>query len=89
VDCRTRSLTFGIHKCGHSELDKLYTRDWFGFGSYLPEAVMVTDAAARQTAAMCYIAWQIEGGKPTDAYIGKMPSVAREYPFPALRCVSC
>ena len=43
---------------------------------------MVTDLAERQSAAMCYIAWQIEGGKPTEEYIGKMLSVAREHSFP-------
>jgi hypothetical protein len=66
----------------HPELDKLYTKDWFGFGTYLPEAVIVTSAAAGQLAAMCYIAWQIEGGKPTEEYVGKILSVAREYSFP-------
>ena len=66
----------------HAEIDKLYTKDWFGFGTYLPEAVMVTNAEARQSAAICYIAWRVEGGKPTEEYIGKMVSVAREYSFP-------
>jgi cation transport regulator ChaC len=66
----------------HPELDKLYTKDWFGFGTYLPEAVMVTNATARQLAAMCYIAWETAGGKPTREYMEKMVSVAREYSFP-------
>lgn len=47
-----------------------------------PEAVIVTDAAARQRPAMCYIAWQTEGGTPTEEYIGKIVSVAREFSFP-------
>jgi hypothetical protein len=77
------SCVYGIlAKLTHSEIDKLYTKDWFGFGTYLPEAVLVTYAAARQAAAICYIAWQLEGGKPTDEYIGKMLSVAREHSFP-------
>jgi hypothetical protein len=66
----------------HTEMDKLYAKDWFGFGTYLPEAVMVTSGSARQLPAMCYIAWQTEGGKPTPEYIEKMVSVAREYSFP-------
>jgi len=74
---------FGIlAQLTHSDIDKLYTRDWFGFGTYLPEAVIVTDAAARQLAAMCYIAWQTEGGVPSEEYVGKMVSVAREFSFP-------
>jgi hypothetical protein len=66
----------------HSDIDKLYTKDWFGFGTYLPEAVIVTDVAGLQRAAMCYIAWQTEGGAPTEEYTGKMVSVAREFSFP-------
>ena len=77
------SCVYGVlAQLTHPELDKLYTKDWFGFGTYLPEAVMVTNTAARQSAAMCYIAWEVEGGKPTTEYIGKMLSVAREYSFP-------
>ena len=77
------SCVYGIlAQLTHPELDKLYTKDWFGFGSYLPEAVIVTNATARQSAALCYIAWQVEGGKPTQEYLGKMLSVAREYSFP-------
>ncbi len=78
------SCVYGIlSQLTHSDIDKLYTKDCFGFGTYLPEAVMVTTAAARQSAAMCYIAWQIDGGKPTEDYIAKMLAVAREYSFPA------
>jgi hypothetical protein len=66
----------------HPELDKLYTKDWFGFGTYLPEAVLVTDATARPLPAMCYIALQTQGGKPSKEYVEKMVLVAREYLFP-------
>jgi cation transport regulator ChaC len=77
------SCVYGIlAQLTHSEIDTLYTKDWFGFGTYLPEAVIVTDAAGGQLAAMCYIAWQIEGGKPTEEYVEKILSVAREYSFP-------
>ncbi len=77
------SCVYGIlAQLTHSEIDKLYTQDWFGFGTYLPEAVIVTNAAACQLAAMCYITWQTEGGKPTEEYVGKILSVAREYAFP-------
>ncbi len=77
------SCVYGIvAQLTHPELDKLYTKDWFGFGTYLPEAVLVTSAAARQLPALCYIAWETAGGKPTREYIEKMVSVAREYSFP-------
>jgi hypothetical protein len=66
----------------HPEIDKLYTKDWFGVGTYLPEAVVVTDAAGRQVPAMCYIAWEAKGGKPTREYLEKILSVAREHAFP-------
>jgi hypothetical protein len=65
----------------HQEIDKLYTKDWFGFGTYLPEAVMVTDAG-RHLPALCYVAWQTEGGKPTKEYIQKMVEVAQRFSFP-------
>ena len=46
---------FGIlAQLTHSDIDKLYTRDWFGFGTYLPEAVIVTDAAARELSSVLY-----------------------------------
>jgi hypothetical protein len=77
------SCVYGIlAQLTHTELDRLYTKDWFGFGTYLPEAVFVTDASAHQRPAMCYIAWQTEGGKPSQEYIEKMVLVAREYSFP-------
>jgi AIG2-like family len=66
----------------HLDIDRLYTKDCFGFGTYLPEAVIVSNAAACPSAALCYIAWQLEGGKPSGEYIGKMLAVAREYHFP-------
>jgi hypothetical protein len=66
----------------HPDIDKLYAKDWFGFGTYLPEAVVVTTAAGLQVPAMCYIAWQTEGGRPTGEYLEKMVTIAREYAFP-------
>ena len=60
------SCVYGIlAQLTHSEIDRLYAKDWFGFGTYLPEAVMVTNSVGHPSAAMCYVAWQIEGGKPT------------------------
>jgi hypothetical protein len=66
----------------HADIDKLYTKDWFGFGTYLPEAVLVTNSVGRHVPAMCYIAWSPEGGRPTQEYVDKMVSVAREFAFP-------
>ena len=78
-----RGAVFGIlARLTHAELDKLYTKDWFGFGTYVPEAVIVTDANGRQVPAMCYIAWQTVSGKPTADYIERMVSIARAYSFP-------
>lgn len=77
-----RSRVYGVlGQMTHEDLDRVYAKDWFGFGAYLPEAVIVT-AAARQAPALCYIAWKTEGGKPTRQYIQKMVAVAREHCFP-------
>jgi catechol 2,3-dioxygenase-like lactoylglutathione lyase family enzyme len=66
----------------HGELDRLYTKDFFGFGTYLPEAVLVMRDAGSPLAAISYVAWQLEGGKPTREYVDKILSVARQYSFP-------
>jgi hypothetical protein len=66
----------------HQEIDKLYTKDWVGFGTYLPEAVIVTAAAGRHVPALCYVAWQTEGGKPTKEYRQTMVEVAQRFSFP-------
>lgn len=74
---------FGVlARLAHSELDKLYTRDWFGFGTYVPEAVLVADSESRFVPALTYIAWEMEGGAPSAEYIGKIVAVARELSFP-------
>jgi hypothetical protein len=66
----------------HAELERLYTKDWFGFGTYLPEAVLVNDTARGSWPAVTYVSWQLEGGKPTGDYVEKILSVARERAFP-------
>jgi hypothetical protein len=71
-----------VARLSHADLDKLYAKDWFGFGTYLPEAVTVTDTTGRRLPAMCYIAWQTEGGRPAHDYVDKILSIAREYSFP-------
>jgi hypothetical protein len=79
-----RDAVYGIlARLTHADIDKLYTNDWFGFGAYLPEAVSVADAAGRPLPALCYVAWQAAGGKPTKEYLAKMVAVARAYSFPA------
>lgn len=67
----------------HPEIDKLYAKDWFGFGTYLPEAVLVTDSVGRYLPALSYIAWQLEGGMPSAEYLEKMVVVAKRFEFPA------
>lgn len=74
---------FGIlAQLSHPELDKLYTKDWFGFGTYLPEAVLVVDATGRFVPALSYIAWETEGGTPSSEYIEKVVTVAQQFKFP-------
>lgn len=74
---------FGVlARLSHADLDKLYAKDWFGFGTYLPEAVLVTDAAGKPIPALTYIAWEMEKGVPTAEYIRKVTAVARQFEFP-------
>jgi gamma-glutamylcyclotransferase len=77
-----RSVFGVLAQLAHSDLDKLYTKDWFGFGTYLPEAVLVADSAGRFVPALSYIAWEMEGGMPSAEYIEKVVTVARQFNFP-------
>ena len=78
-----RARVYGIlAKVTHRDLDKLYTKDWFGFGTYLPEAVIVSDTQRRRLPAICYIAWRSGGGKPTREYLDQIISTAADYDFP-------
>lgn len=80
-----RRSVYGIlARVTHADLHKLYAKDWFGFGAYLPEAVVVSDRQRRRVPATCYIAWRRGRGKPTGEYLQKMISVARQYDFPHL-----
>jgi cation transport regulator ChaC len=71
-----------VARLTHPEIEKLYTKDWFAFGPYVPEAVQVTPASGDPVPALCYVAWQLADGKPGREYLDKMLSVAREYSFP-------
>lgn len=71
-----------LAKLSHSDLEKLYTKDWFGFGTYLPEAVLVSDANGKAIPALTYIAWEMEKGVPAADYIQKIVAVARQFKFP-------
>lgn len=78
-----RCCVYGIlAKVNHADLDKLYAKDWFGFGAYLPEAVNVAVGNNMLVPAMCYIAWEMEGGKATTEYIDKIIEIAIKYEFP-------
>jgi hypothetical protein len=77
-----RSAFGVVARLTHAELDRLYTKDWFGFGTYLPEAVLVNETAQCSLPAVTYISWQVEGGKPARDYVEKILSVAREHGFP-------
>jgi cation transport regulator ChaC len=82
VPSARRSVYGILAKVTHAELDKLYAKDWFGFGAYLPEAVAVSDPQRRRVPALCYIAWKEQKGKPTQEYLQKILSVAVEHRFP-------
>ena len=82
VPSKRRSVYGILAKVTHAELHKLYVKDWFGFGAYLPEAVIVTDVQRRRVPAMCYIAWRRGRGKPTQQYLDKVLATAAKYRFP-------
>ena len=71
-----------LAEVAHADLDKIYAKDWFGFGAYLPEAVNIFIDSGAQVPALCYIAWEMEGGKATIEYIDKMVEMALNYEFP-------
>ena len=77
-----RSVFGVLAQLTHPDIEKLYTRDWFGFGTYLPEAVLVADSAGRSLPALSYIAWETEGGTPGAEYLEKMVTIARHHGFP-------
>lgn len=77
-----RSVFGVLAQLTHPDIEKLYTKDWFGFGTYLPEAVLVSDSAGRYLPALSYIAWETEGGTPSTEYIQKMVVTAQHFGFP-------
>jgi hypothetical protein len=82
VPSEGRSVFGILAKVTHADLEKLYTKDWFGFGTYLPEAVLVEDSAEQLVPALSYIAWEMEGGSPTHEYISNVVTAARQFRFP-------
>ena len=82
VPSEERSVFGVLARLSHTDLEKLYTKDWFGFGTYLPEAVLVADSTGRLVPALSYIAWEVDGGTPSDEYLNKMVSVAQRFEFP-------
>jgi hypothetical protein len=77
-----RSVHGVVARLTHAELDRLYAKDFFGFGAYLPEAVLVTIAPEDRLPAITYISWELEGGRPAPDYVEKILSVACERSFP-------
>jgi hypothetical protein len=82
VPAAGRSVYGVLAQLTHPDVDKLYTKDWFGFGAYLPEAVLVSDSAEQHLPALVYISWEPPGDKPSAQYLAKMVTVARELGFP-------
>jgi Gamma-glutamyl cyclotransferase, AIG2-like len=77
-----QSRVYGVlARVTHPDLEKLYTKDWFGFGTYLPEAVLVADSAERFVPALSYIAWEMEGGTPSIEYIDNVVDAALQFEF--------
>jgi hypothetical protein len=71
-----------LAKVSHADLDKLYAKDWFGFGAYLPEAVDIAIAKGKFVPAMCYVAWEMKRGEATREYIEKIIEIAEKFEFP-------
>ena len=65
----------------HSDLSALYTDDWFGYGVYLPQAVLL-NVADQPTPALTYIRWDLSEGKPSHDYVQALLEVAEEFEFP-------
>ena len=82
VPVNGRSVFGVLGQLTHPDLEKLYTKDWFGFGTYLPEAVLVADSAGRFLPALTYVAWDMEGGRPSEEYLHKIVIVAQQFKFP-------
>ncbi len=66
----------------HLELDKIYAKDWFGFGSYVPEAVLLEETGCSETPALCYICWDMEPASASREYLSLMLEVGQLYGFP-------
>ena len=82
VPAEGRSVFGVLAQLTHADLDKLYTKDWFGFGAYLPEAVLVSDSSGRAVPALTYISWEAPGGAPDADYIQKIVDIAQQFGFP-------
>lgn len=79
-----RACVYGILAgVTHTELAVLYEKDWFGFGTYLPEAVLVDEGGGRFAPALCYVAWQMAPGNPTSDYLDTLVATATEFDFPS------
>jgi hypothetical protein len=79
-----RACVYGILAgVTHAELATLYEKDWFGFGVYLPEAVLVDEGGGRFVAALCYVAREMAAGTPTPEYLDKLVVTATEFEFPS------
>ncbi|MGA8262763.1 MAG: gamma-glutamylcyclotransferase family protein [Arenicellales bacterium] len=80
------SQAFGIlTRLTHLELDRLYlghAREKLG-GTYLPEAVLVSNIENRLMPALCYISHDMEWSDADPAYVNRIARPAREYGFPA------
>ncbi|MES9857265.1 MAG: gamma-glutamylcyclotransferase family protein [Sedimenticola sp.] len=72
-----------VGRLSHAELDKIYAKDWFGFGAYVPEAVILEVDSTIQIPALCYICWGMEPAPTTEEYISLMLEVGEQYKFPA------
>ena len=56
VPSEEKSVFGVLAQLSHADLEKLYTKDWFGFGTYLPEAVLVETIDQTWLPALCYLA---------------------------------
>jgi hypothetical protein len=78
-----RDVVYGIVVTAtHAELDRLYQYSEQDLGGrYLPEAVLVqTDTGFRP--ALCYIAPRLSDEPPTEDYVERIVTPARQFGFP-------
>ena len=80
-----KTVAYGVLiEASHAELGRLYSEHAQGLlgETYLPEAVIVTDAGGKLRPAMTYIAHSMAPRPPDRAYVERIARPAERYGFP-------